>query len=58
MKESTIITLGLIALIIFGIPYILICLAVGLKKHLKAKDMTLKQRIKKSINEEFNPVIA
>lgn len=36
----------------------LIWITMGLKEHFKAKDMTLKQRIKKSINEEFNPVIA
>jgi predicted Holliday junction resolvase-like endonuclease len=57
MKEIFVILICLFITMLLS-PYILICIARGLKKHLKAKDMTLKQRIKKSINEEFNPVIA
>lgn len=43
-------------LLIFGIPFILICAIIGLYEHFKQNNMTLKQRIKNSIKEEFNSV--
>ncbi len=58
MKESTIIIIAIIILILFGIAYALICIPVSLYNHFKANDMTMKERINHFINEEFNPVIA
>lgn len=43
-------------LLIFGIPFTLICATIGLYDHFKQNNMTLKQRIKNSIKEEFNSV--
>jgi hypothetical protein len=53
MKESTMIFLAIVILILFGIAYALICIPVGLYNHFKAKDMTLKERINHFINEEI-----
>jgi hypothetical protein len=51
MKNTLVRIFALIMLLIFGIPYTLICIAVSLYTHFKANDMTLKQRIKNSITE-------
>lgn len=42
---------ALIMLLIFGIPFTLICATIGLYEHFKQNNMTLKQRIKNSITE-------
>jgi hypothetical protein len=55
--ENTLVRLfALIMLLIFGIPFILICATIGLYDHFKQNNMTLKQRIKNSINEEIESI--
>jgi hypothetical protein len=56
MENTLVRIFALIMLLIFGIPFILICATIGLYDHFKQNDMTLKQRIKNSIKEEFNSV--
>ena len=48
--------LAITILIIFGIPYTLICLAVSLYTHFKANNMTLKERVNYFINEEIESI--
>ncbi len=56
MENTLVRIFALIMLLIFGIPFILICAIIGLYEHFKQNNMTLKQRIKNSIKEEFNSV--
>lgn len=54
MKEILFTAIALFAMVLFALIYPIVCLI----NHFKANNMTLKERIKLSIKEEFNPPIA